>query len=299
MNHMDDRKIRYFLAIAKSQSISEAAAHLGVSQSGLSRQLKQLENDLGRTLFNRTGRGVELNDIGLRLDAAVRNYYGEIDKYIDALRVQTGKYQGSIRIAMVHTLSYYFLPNLLTQFHELFPNINTYLLGRGSPEVVHLVETGKADLGFVYDVAVTSGDLIINKLFEERMSLFQHQAWNVVPPEDSHEQWNVPLITFPKYYALRRMLHREGLDANVVAEVDTVDIMLRLVSKKLGVCILPHYIQEDQIKHLGIKLEPLEANSLRRWVVSIRNNTTSQSNACLELISMAEKQAAIFSSRLQ
>src|SRR6185312_3690600 len=129
---MLDERLRYFLVIAETGSLSKAAEAIGISQSGLSRQLRQLEDEIGRPLFMRTGRGVELNDIGTRLDRAIRPAFGTI----------------------VHTLSHYCLPRLLAQFHDRHPGVNTYLLGRGSPDVVDLVSSGKADLGFVYDVAV-------------------------------------------------------------------------------------------------------------------------------------------------
>lgn len=289
---MIDRKIRYFLAIAGTRSLSEAAENLGISQSGLSRQLKQLEDYFGRPLFVRTGRGVVLNDTGSRLESAVRPSYEAIDQTIDILRAELGTLQGSVRIAMVHTLSYYFLPPLLAQFHDTFPDVNTYLLGRGSPDVVKLVETGRADLGFVYDVAVVAEELAVERLFEERMCLLHHRDWPVPVPTEDGQSWELPLITFPKYYALRRMLHRAKLDKNVVAEVDTVDVMLHLVSRKLGVCILPSLIPDWQFDDLRLTRRPITLPALRRWVVCITRTRSTPSPVCLTLIELAKSHAS-------
>ncbi|MCC7039188.1 MAG: LysR family transcriptional regulator [Burkholderiales bacterium] len=285
---MLDQRIRYFLTIAETGSLSEAAERLGLSQSGLSRQLKLLEDHLGRPLFARTGRGVVLNDIGKRLDAAARPAFEAIDATLEMLRTEFGVVQGSLRIAMVHTLSLYFLPPLLAQFHASHPGINTYLLGRGSPEVVNLVGTGKVDLGFVYDVAVTIDGLDVERLFEERMCLVHHRDTAVDVPTDAGPPWSAPLITFPKYYALRQMLHRAQLDRHVVAEVETVDTMLRLVSCKLGVCVLPDLIPDSEFEHLQLERTPISLPDLRRWVVGIRRRDAKPALAGAHLMALAK-----------
>ncbi|MCC6868449.1 MAG: LysR family transcriptional regulator [Burkholderiales bacterium] len=284
---MLDQRIRYFLTIAETGSLSEAAERLGVSQSGLSRQLKQLEDHLGRPLFTRTGRGVVLNDTGKRLEATARPAFAAIDQAVDLLRTEFGLVQGSIRIAMVHTLSLYFLPQLLAQFRHTYPAVNTYILGRGSPEVVNLVASGKVDLGFVYDVAVTIDGLDVERLFEERMCLVHHRDTPVDVPAHDGPPWTMPLITFPKNYALRQMLHRARLDRHVVAEVETVDAMLRLVSCKLGVCVLPDLIPDSEFDSLKLRYEAIGLPDLRRWVVGIRRADAIPSAAASHLMDLA------------
>jgi LysR family cyn operon transcriptional activator len=286
---MLDERLRYFLVIAEAGSLSKAAEAIGISQSGLSRQLRQLEDEIGRPLFVRTGRGVELNDIGTRLDRAIRPAFGTIDHTLELLRLEAGTMHGSLRIAMVHTLSHYFLPRLLARFHDQHPGVNTYLLGRGSPDVVDLVSSGKADLGFVYDVAVAVDGLTIDHLFEEHMCLVHHQDTPAELPSDDSRPWDEPLITFPKYYALRQMLHRAKLDRNVVAEVETVDTMLRLVSCKLGVCVLPDLVPDAELLSMQLRRQPIPLPDLRRWVVCISSRGSSRSPICESLIDLAKR----------
>lgn len=287
-----DQKIRYFLAVAEAGSFSSAAELLGMSQSGLSRQLKQLENHLGQSVFVRTGRGVELTDAGKRLYVATRAAFDSIDKTVNLIRSEYGIIQGSIRIAIVHTLNHYFMPKLLTLFLNGYSAVNCFVLGRSSPDVVDFVRTGKADIGFVYDVAVTADDLVIEHLFEETMSLIAHQDDQrrfllTHPPAPAP-----PLITFPENYALRQMLHRARLDTNVVAEVDTIDAMLRLVSCKLGVCVLPSRIPASEIKELQLSSIPLHNPALRRRVVCIYRQSVVPSAICAALLAMAKDLSA-------
>lgn len=285
---MLDQRIRNFLVIAEMGSLSEAAERLGLSQSGLSRQLRLLEEHLGRSLFTRTGRGVVLNDVGKQLEAAARPAFEVIDATLAKLHSELGNAPESLRIAMVHTLSLYFLPTLLMQFCATHPGVNIYLLGRGSPDVVNLVDSGRVDLGFVYDVAVTIDGLTIDRLFEERMCLVHHRDRPVPVPTVDGPPWDAPLVTFPKHYALRRMLHRARLDQNVVAEVETVDTMLRLVACKLGACVLPDRIPDAELQSLDLDRKPLALPDLRRWVVCIRRGNAAPSPACQQLVALAK-----------
>ena len=165
-----DRPLRYFLCIAELGSLSKAADKLDQTQSGLSKQLGALESNLGQPLFVRTGRGVELTEAGTKLHSALAPAFREIDRAVDSVRRQ-GVTHGTVRLATVHTLSYYFVAEVFSLFVSTHPDVNLSLLSRSSPEVVALVENGKADLGFVYDSAVDCGTLASKPLFEDEMAL--------------------------------------------------------------------------------------------------------------------------------
>lgn len=283
-----DQRIRYFLAIADAGSFSGAAEQLEISQPALSRQLKQLEDYLEQPLFLRTGRGVVLTDAGKKLYATVQPALESIDRTLRLLRSEFGAIAGPIRIATVHTLSHYFLPQLIKVFLATYPNVNCFIVGRSSPDVVELVKSGKADIGFVYDVAVTTEGLQIHQLFEEQMCSFVHEdvQSRFVFNEESPCP---PLITFPENYALRQMLHRAKLDTNVVAEVDTVDAMLRLVACKLGVCVLPDRIPESEVRELHLTRKTIANSNLRRRVVCIVKDDAPLSPICRALVGMAKE----------
>ncbi|WP_319244002.1 LysR family transcriptional regulator [uncultured Propionivibrio sp.] len=269
-----DQQLRYFVAISEAGSFSGAADQLGLSQPALSRQLSKLEEYLQQSLFMRTGRGVVLTRAGKTLYETVQRAFGSIDETVNALRSECNEIAGQVRIATVHTLSHYFLPQLIRHFSQTYPRANCFIAGRSSPDVVDMVRTGKADIGFVYDVAVTADGLQIYRLFEEQMCLFAHEDTRL----DRGPQLDLsstPLVTFPETYALRQMLIRAGLAKNVVAEVETVDTMLRLVACKLGVCILPDRIPDSEIQQLHLTRVALDSLGLRRHVVCItRANST-------------------------
>lgn len=264
-----DRQLRYFLCIADLGSVSKAAGQLDQTQSGLSRQLAMLEASLGAQLFTRTGRGVELTPAGARLQARLQPAFHDIDRAVDEIRAESGAGRGTLRLATVHTASYYFTADVVARFVGRHPQVNLSLLGRSSPEVVELVASGRADLGFVYDVAVDLATLATRPLFLEEMALITRHDDPPAGPEMTDRDGGLRLVGFPPHYALRRMLHSAGLPASYVAEAETVDAMLRLVASGLGRCILPGRIPDTLLAEYGLAKHPLNNPALRRWLVVI------------------------------
>ncbi|MGT2512201.1 LysR family transcriptional regulator [Cupriavidus basilensis] len=262
-----DRQLRYFLKIAELQSLSRAAEELDCTQPALSRQIASLEASIGRNLFNRTGRGMELTDAGCNLLAEVKPAFVAIDTAVQALRDQDSL-RGTLKLASVHTLSYYFVGELVAHFSGLHPTVSLSVMGRGSPEVVALVETGRADLGLVYDTAVATDKVQAVHLFDDRMCLIVGHDCDLTGPVDLTQ--TLPrLVGFPQHYVLRKMVHSSGLYPQFVAEAETVDAMLKMVSAGVGACILPERIPDRLLSQYHLRKIPIARPSMCRRVVAI------------------------------
>jgi DNA-binding transcriptional LysR family regulator len=263
-----DRQVRYFIKIAELKSLSKSADSLDLTQSGLSRQLATLEGYLGKPLFSRTGRGVELTDAGRLLFEAVKSGYSVIDQALETVREKEGITQGTVYLATVHTLSYYFTADVVAAFVGALPHVNLSLMGRSSPEVVGLVESGKADIGFVYDSAVASPNLTTIPLFEDEMCLIMRESEACADGIDLTVA-TPKFVGFPQHYALRTMLEGGGLHPAFPAEAETVDAMLRLVSSGVGACVLPSRMPDGIIKDYGLRKVRIAKPVMRRRVVAI------------------------------
>jgi DNA-binding transcriptional LysR family regulator len=264
-----DHQLRLFLEIANYKSLSGAADALDLTQSGLSRQLASLEEYIGQPLFVRHGRGVQLTEAGEKLLEAASSAYQLVDNSIVQLRNQLGVTDGSVRVATIHTLTHYFMADVVAKFMAQRPNACVSLLGRSSPGVVELVESGKAEIGFVYDSAVASDQLEITPLFEENMCLVVHRNSNFAKRASVDLRKEVPpLVVFPSSYAQRRMLHPKEFEATIAAEVETVDAMLRLVSLTNGNCILPDLIPAKLLQEYELVSVKIEQPLMRRRIVA-------------------------------
>jgi DNA-binding transcriptional LysR family regulator len=265
-----DHQLRLFVEIANYKSLSGAADALSLTQSGLSRQVASLESFIGQPLFVRHGRGVEPTEAGQKLLEASRSAYQLIDNTVVQLRDQHGVTAGSLNVATIHTLSYYFMAEVVARFMAQRPHANVSLLGRSSPGVVELVEAGRAEIGFVYDSAVASDELEITPLFEEEMCFVVHESSRFATlGAIALSEETPPLVVFPAGYALRRMLHTRAFDAAIAAEVETVDAMLKLVSLTNGQCILPSLIPKKLLREYQLVGVPIEKPLMRRRIVAI------------------------------
>lgn len=264
-----DRQLRSFIKIAELKSITRAADAVGLTQSGVSRQLAGLEDYIGTPLFYRTGRGVKLTEAGQQLFAVSQPAYQVIDAQMMRMRAESGAPDGSLRVATIHTLSYYFMAEVIGKFLGQRPQANLSLMGRSSPEVVELVESGRADIGFVYDTAVISDQLAKVFLFDDEMCLIAPESdfpgQNTVDLSES----NFSLVVFPPAYALRRMLEHSGMQFRPAAEAETIDAMLPLVASGFGYCILPKKFPTRLLQDYSLKKLEIMGVHLSRQVVAV------------------------------
>jgi DNA-binding transcriptional LysR family regulator len=248
-----------------------------------------LETAVGRPLFVRTGRGVELTEAGRLLYDAARPAYRGIDLALERIREQ-GVTHGTLRLATVHTLSYYFTADLVASFVSAHPHVSLSIMGRSSPDVVAQVESGKADLGLVYDSAVNTGSLASRRLFDDDMALIVRRDSPLSQPQDL-SRIPLRLVGFPPHYALRRMLQSAGLRPEFSSEVETIDAMLNLVSSGVGDCILPSRIPDKLLADHGLRKVPIKHPLLRRLVVAVTQMGKPHAPLMNELLQSIERLA--------
>lgn len=292
-----DLWLRAFLAVAEANSITAGAEALELSQPTTSQYVRQLEEALGVQLLERHGRGVSLTHAGVRLQQCTQQAYAAIDSALREISRAEGVVRGIVRLSSVHTVNAYFLPPVLAEFTRQRPEAALQVFCRGSSEVVSLVERGRADIGLVYDSMVASAEVDIVALFQERMALI-HQTESAPPtgrPGDALVNRRLPLIAFPRGYALRELLdryYRESLD--IVAEVDTMDTMLQLVRAGAGSAILPDRLPEGIVEAVGLCRTPLPEPAPWRRVVAIRRRANTPTPLVRFMGTLVEKHALLY-----
>jgi len=289
-----DRRVRNFLCISRHGSVSRAAEELNMSQPSLSRQLASLETYLGNPLFRRTGRGLVLTDAGNQLSAAAAPAFASIDLAVCRLREEYGVTSGRLRLATVHTLTYYFLGEVVARFVHQHEDVNVSFMARSSTDVVKLVESGHAQLGFVYDSEVASSELSSTFLFNEGMCFVAKAESELLAQRISLHSAPQKLVVFPPGYALRRMLDTSGLQYTVAAEVETVDAMLELVASGVGACILPALIPDRIFNQYGLAKTLNFSPSLARKVVAITRANAPVAPITEAMLAMASLTASAF-----
>ncbi|WGS52381.1 LysR family transcriptional regulator [Paraburkholderia sp. D15] len=264
-----DYQLRLFVAVARANSLREAADILGLTQPALSKQIRALEAALGDTLFLRHGRGMQLTPAGEALFLKLEPLFVSLDATF-AHAGQAAQSRGSLRIATVQTLVAWFIPALSRQLLARYPDLHLTMHCDSSANVVESVERGKADLGFVYETAVDGPELITEPLFDERLALYACAGH----AQDDAALANLStskLILPPRPYALRRIVERAlGYTVQPYIECDSLELSLRLVAISDGVTVLPDNLPRDMVEERGIRRVPLGAIAPRRVVALSR-----------------------------
>lgn len=148
---------RYFLAVARTGSVSQAAAQLHVAASAVSRQIAKLEDSLGCALFERQARGMALSSAGERLAAHLRTATLESERAIDEVRGLGGRQARRVRVACTDGLAGGFMAEAMAGFRAQHPDCTIQLQVLPPDGVSRSLLRGEADLGLKFSVAPEPG----------------------------------------------------------------------------------------------------------------------------------------------
>lgn len=248
---MELRHLRYFVAVAEEKSFNKAAERLFISQPPLSRQIKQLEEEIGVTLIDRENRPLKLTEAGeFFYDHAI-----QILTKSDNLRAMTmrkGNFDSSLSIGFVSSILYGILPRVIARFREIYPNINIKLYELNSWQQTQALTEGKIDVGFgrllfedasIRRLLLREESLVVAVPFGHRLA--QEQQASVRLMDLTNENLLLyPTAPRPSFidYVLE-LFEARNLKANYFTEVRELHIALGLVAAGEGLTIVPKTLE--------------------------------------------------------
>src|ERR1700681_3496100 len=157
---MELRHLRYFVSVGEEQHYGRAARRLHVAQPALSRQIQDLEKEIGFELFERLPRGVKLSAAGKLFLEDVRRLLHEVNEaVVRAGRVASGR-SGTLRVGFTENASWRgVVPDSFRRFRELQPDAELELQPAGSLEQLEAIRSGRLDAGFVFNMPKTDPEL--------------------------------------------------------------------------------------------------------------------------------------------
>lgn len=233
---MELRHLRYFTVLAGTLNFTRAAERLHVTQSTLSHQIRQLEDEIGQPLFERVGRRVSLTEAGDEFLHHAAQALRAIDLGLGALRQDAVQSTGLLRIGATHTFMLDFLPDCLASFQQRHPQVKVVVDELAASDIAARLQDGALDLGIAYQPS-TPGSLQFEPLYHEEMVL-------VVSPRHAFgrrkrvrmvELNRQRLALLPPSYATRQLLdgcfQSCGAEPEVIVEMNALAPMLALVAR--------------------------------------------------------------------
>ncbi len=160
-----------FLSIAERGSFHGAAAHLNLSQTALSHRMRKLEDDLGVKLFTRTTRQVTLTPAGLELLPRARQMIDALTTSYEALRRQGRERQARLTIGCLPTIATYYLPPILREFSQAYPDITVHIQDAAAGQIADFVQKGEAEFGITI-ISANRWDLDMRRCCASPMCCF-------------------------------------------------------------------------------------------------------------------------------
>ncbi|HKN02760.1 MAG TPA: LysR family transcriptional regulator [Buttiauxella sp.] len=263
---IDLRQLRYFLAVSEELNFSRAALRLHISQPPLSRQIRQLEEQLGVVLFIRSKTGVTLTEAGAAFLPEVKLTLLQAEKAIAVARASRGNKGGRFVIGYTTVFEHSVIPDVTTELSRCFPEWQILSRGNYSVNLVREVKNGTMDAAFI-GLHTDTQDLAVEKIIDEPFvvalpATHRLAAKRSIGFEDLHGE---PMFWFERrmnpgfYDYCQTFFHRIDFKLNVIPEPADHHIMLGLIAEEKGIALVPSSLQ--CIKRQGVVFRKLKEES--------------------------------------
>lgn len=264
---MELRHLRYFSAVAEEQSFSKAARRLGIEQPPLSKQIRQLETEVGTALFHRLPRGAALTDAG-------RTYLQDVREILDRVQLASQHAQqvargtlGRIRVGMINSAPFHpFVPRVIRQFIQHYPDLALSLEEASTPALAMAMLEGAIDVAFVRPLLGDEPKLVLEPLFDEDMVIALPEGHTLATPGalKLEKLANEDFVLFSRtigsglYDEIISACQRAKFSPRISHEVLHVTSIANLVAANLGVSIVPASMQ--QVHAAGVVYRPIRGD---------------------------------------
>lgn len=241
---MELRHLRYFVAIADAGTMARAAQQVFVTQSTLSHQLAQLEEEVGCLLFERIGRNLRLSDAGRELLGHARGVLAQVEEGKRAVMNARTLAAGSLRVGVIHTFVTGLIPQVAVAFVKAHPNVSLHVAELTALEIEAQVADGALDLGVAF-FPPASDAVMGEHLFDDVLLLAVPAAHPLATRKTVRfgQLAELPLAMLGRRYATRRLLdahfQRAAVRPRIVVEIDSVDALQRIVEQGVAAAFLP------------------------------------------------------------
>lgn len=258
---MELRQLHYFIKVAQKQHVTQASEELHVAQSAVSRQIHQLEQELGVALFVQKGRNLQLTPVGKLFLDRVEGVLTDLERAVQEIHEFLDPELGEVRIGFPHSLGISLLPTVVAEFRKQHPKVKFRLRQGTYSSLIRDLTGGEIDLSFISPLPeahdLVTGDLLLS---EELYAVVPRQH----PLADSgsirlSQLKHDPFVMFSDAYSLRSIVleacKTAGFSPQIGFEGEETDTIRGLVAAGLGVGLLPEMALTE--------VSPLEPAKLR------------------------------------
>lgn len=264
---MNLRALRYFVAIADAGSLTAAAAAVSVAQPALTRQLRELEADLGVQLLLRLPRGVRLTPAGVTLYESAQRMLAEAARVRQLLASRNSNQKPAVVLGASPTLTRVLLPGVFESCFGAVSGIQLRAREAFTPALLDWLERGVIDMAIVTNPE-PGRPLSLYPLLGEPFALVSHPSMKIEPVVTVRQLASIPLLMTTLHRTLvDRQLLPLGVCLQLKAEIDSVDSIRELVLRGPWATLMPISVFKEPAAAKGVVISEISGVQLNRLLV--------------------------------
>lgn len=282
---MDYLTWKLFIDTAELGSLSKAASAWGTSQPHVSRQIKELEEECGGRLFQRTGRGVILTELGKRVAPQIRTWLERTEQLRNDIRTAAGTPIGKVRLGILPSTAHPWIGKLFTQIRRQYPLVQLEVREGQGAQLETWLEDGRVDLAILFRQSPnpSNGDIY----------LVDTLTYLLGPPGDPLTAEaetpfsaidSLPLVLFCRPSSWRdrldQLASRYDMSLNVALEADSLALQIQAVADGGGYALLGPYASATAKRDYGIQVSKLVEPEVHRFIALAMSPHGDQTLAC-------------------
>ncbi|TWF46444.1 LysR family transcriptional regulator [Neorhizobium alkalisoli] len=251
---------QYLIKIAEHGSLSNAAVVLGVTQSALSRAIREMETELGVSVFHRDGRGVSLTEDGKLVLEAAQSVSSALIDLRSTLETNKGMVAREVRVGFLPSTAKLLSVPMMARLREDFPGTRMQISEGATGHLAEWLNDGRLDL------AITNDSPAIKRFNPEpvvthRLHLAAARSAPRLPREiPFSELANYPIVLQTRNHSTRRevehIAHDQNVRINITAESDSLTAMTQLISAGFGYGLIPHFAVDYSTMQSSVVTNP-------------------------------------------
>ena len=291
---MDYAAWKLFVDAVEYGSLSKVALAYGTSQPHVSRQIGELEQECGGRLFERTGRGVVLTELGQRIAPKVRAWLASTDQLANDIRTSAGTPIGKVRIGSLPSTAHPLVTMLYYQLRDRYPLIQLVVREGQGAQLEKWLDDGSVDLAILYRTSPTpkNGDTYLVETSTRLVSAADDPltASPTVPFSALH---NLPLVTFCRPSSWRNLLDQlsieHGISLNVALEADSISLQTHIVADGGVYALLGPYAVAAAAKFLPLQSSLLVDPTVTRHIALAMSRHGQFTPACRTVMQLTRE----------
>lgn len=283
---MNNQNLKAFITVAECNSFSVAADRLYLTQSAISKRIAQLEQQIGKRLFDRIARQVSLTEAGVELLPRAQRILTEYENALQAINDLSGEASGTLRLAISHHLGLHRLPSILKQFALQFPNVTLDIEFTDSEKAYEQVLHGETEVAVITLALDSHHNINSKKIWRDPLQFVcanDHPlAMLQQPALEDLAKYPIILPGLNTYTGriIQNLFHQQGIPLKSTMSTNYLETISTMVEIGLGWSVLPETLVRD------LCVMPFDQVNIARELGYIHHTNRSLSNAAVEFLNL-------------